>query len=104
MKPLMNQMLQTIVNLSVLMWVFGGESVENDQRPTIIKENMESHMVRWLKTMFPCENGSCESAQLLCHESYLKNNEHSCGNDDQYDQRYYSDKKIRSIFYQVIKL
>ena len=104
MQPRMKQMLQTIVNLSVLMWVFGGESVKSDQRPNTVKENMKSHMIRWLKTMFPYENGSCESAKLIYHDSCLKNNERNCGHDDRYSQSYYGDKKIRSLFYQVIKI
>ena len=104
MKPRMKQMLQTIVNISVLMWVFGGESVKSDLRPNTVNENMKSHMIRWLKTMFPYENGSCESAESIYHDSCLKNNELHCGYDDQYRQPHYGDKKIRSIFYQVIRL
>ena len=97
-------MLRTIGNMSVLMWVFGWQSIKCDQRPNTIKENMKSHMIRWLKTMFPCENGLCEGAKLIDHDSYLKNIERNCRHDDQYGQPYYSDKKIRSIFYQVIKI
>ena len=104
MKPRMKQMLRAIVNLSVLMLVFGWESKKCEQRPNTIKENKKSHMIRWLKTMFPCENSSCESAELIYHDSYLKNNERNCGHDDQYGQPYYGDKTLRSIFYQVTKL
>ena len=103
MKPRMKQMLQTIVNISVLMWVFGGESVKSDLRPNTVMENMKSHMIRWLKRIFPYENGSCESAKSIYHDSCL-NNERNCGHDGGYSQSYYSDKKIRSLFYQVIKI
>ena len=103
MKPRMKQMLRTIVNLWVLMWVFGWESIKCDQRPYNIKENMKSNMIRWLKTMFPREKGSCEGAKLRYHDSCLQNNERNCGHDDQYGQPYDGEKKIRSIFYQVIK-
>ena len=104
MKPRMKQMLRAIVNLSVLMLVFGWKSKKCEQRPKTIKENKKSHMIRWLKTMFPYENGSCESAKLIYHDSCLKNNERNCGHDDRYSQSYYGDKKIRSLFYQVIKI
>ena len=104
MKPRMKKMLQTIVNMSVLMWVFGWESIKCDQRPNTIKENMKSHMIRWLKKMFICEHGSCEGAKLIDHDSYLKNNERNCRHDDQYGQPHYGDKKLISIFYQVIML
>ena len=104
MKPRMKQMLRTIVNLCVLMSVFWGDFVTSDRGPNIKREGMKIPMIRWLKTMFPCENDPCENAKFRYNDSYLKNNERNCGHDDQYGQPYYGDKKLRSIFYQVTKL
>ena len=61
-------------------------------------------MTKWLNAMFPHENGSCEGGKLRYYDSYLKNNEGNFGNDDQQGRPPYSDRNIRSVFYQVIKL
>ena len=103
MKPCMKEMLRTIANRCVLILIFLGEFINSDQRPNVIKGNRKSHMTKWLKTMFLQENRSCDSAKLRNHDFYLKSNERNCGNDDQYGQPSFNDKKIRSQFYQVCK-